>query len=389
MGFTSQDDLIKQITVNGKYLRRDNAKLINPAHTAGGWHCLAGMAGYPVATTYPGTDLVWVNCTEQNGDGTNLFGIPHGGNPGGTATKHILSVAANIVAAAGAPWQLKLVDLQGYYRLSGTNVTGTGSRVLINSNTFTASSSSGLLLTYTNDFATYTKVRFTNVGGALPTGLLTDTDYWLVRVSATTARVATSFDNAIAGNVIPYTDSGSGTHTFRIVMPRYANGVGCEAFFVSQTAPTGGGPNLTASAYDNTTLYTGTGTSAFAGSPTMGAAADAYAGRILHSGNAAGRYGPFLPRASGDLGVARINSFTWSGGTAYTGAGVVALCIARPLLDICVPVTGMFSERDLVNQLMSLPQVQDGACLVWLMFSTGATTANSPVNTVIDFGWGG
>lgn len=388
MGFTSQDDLIKQITVNGKYLRRDNAKLTTPVHTAGGWHCLAGLNGYPVATTYPGTDLVWRNCSEQDGDGTNLFGIPHGGNPGGSATKHILSVGANIVAAAGAPWQLKLIDLQGYYRLSTTNVTGISSRVLINSNTFTASSSSGLLLTYTNDFATYTKVRFTS-SGTLPTGLSIDTDYWLVRVSSTTARVATSFANAIAGTVISYTDGGSGTHTFRIQMPRYANGVGCEAFFVAQTQPTAGGPNLSASAYDNTADYSGTGTRSFAGSPTMGATADAYAARILHSGNASGRYGPFLPRASGDLGVARINSFTWSGGTAYTGTGVVALCIARPILDICVPVTGMFSERDLINQLMSLPQIQDGACLTWLLFGTGATTVNSPVNTVIDFGWGG
>ena len=66
----------------------------------------------------------------------------------------------------------------------------------------------------------------------------------------------------------------------------------------------------------------------------MGAAADAYAGRILHSGNAAGRYGPFLPLASGDTGIARVDSFTLSGGTAYTGSGVLALYVMRPLLDI-------------------------------------------------------
>lgn len=388
MGFTSQDDLIKQITINGKYLRRDSSKITSPVHTAGGWHSLASLNGYPNASTYPGTDLVWMNCTELSGDGTTILGMQHGGNPGGSATKHILSVGANIVAAAGAPWQLKLVDLQGYYRLSTTNVTGTGSRVLINSNTFTASSSSGLLLTYTNDFAMYTKVRFSSTT-TLPTGLSTNTDYWLVRVSSTTARVATSLANAIAGTVIAYTDAGTGTHTMRIQMPRYENGAGCQAFFVAQTQPTAGGPNLSASAYDNTTDYSGTGTRAFQGSPTMGATADAYAGRILHSGNAAGRYGPFLPLQGGDLGVARINSFTWSGGTAYTGSGVVALCIARPLLDIVVPVSGMLSERDLVNQIPSMPQVQDGACLVWLLFGTGATTANSPVNTMLDFGWGG
>jgi hypothetical protein len=391
MGFSSQDDLIQQITTNGKYLRRETQKITSPAHTAGGWHALFGGAGYPNATTYPSAqDLVFQTCTETYGDavGAAVLGIQHGGNVS-TATKHILNIGALMVAAAGAPWQAKLVDLQGYYRLATTNVTGTSARTLINSNTFTASSSAGLLLTYTNDFNNYTKVRFTNSGGALPTGLSIDTDYWLVRVSATTARVATSFANALAGTVVSYTDAGTGTHTLRICMPRTNNGTGCEAFFVAQTAPATGGPNLSASAYDDPSLYTGAGTRAFQGSPTMGAAADAYATRILHSGNAAGRYGPFLPKQGSDTGIARINSFTWSGGTAYTGTGVVALCICKPICDIALPVTGMWSERDLVNQLPSLPRVEDGACLGWLLFSTGATTNNSPFTAAIDFGWGG
>lgn len=386
MGFSSQDDLINQITVNGKYARVDNAKTTTPAHTAGGWHLLSGLGGFPNATTYPGTDLVWSNTDEFTGDGTTVFGIPNGGGVS-TATKHILNVGAAMVAAAGAPWQAKLVDLQGYYRLSTTNVTGTGSRTLINSNTFTASSSSGLLLTFTNDFKSGTKVRFTTTT-TLPTGLSLATDYWLVRVSSTTARVATSYANYVAGTVVAYTDGGTGTHTLMIQMPRYDGGAGCEAFFVSQTAPTAGGPNLTASAYDRSSDTAGAGTRAFQGSPSMGAAADAYATRVLNSGNAVGRYGAFLPKQAGDTSIARINSFTWSGGVAYTGSGVVALCIARPLLDLALPVTGMWSERDTVNQLPSLPRVYDGACLAWMLFSTGATTINSPFTSTIDFGWG-
>jgi hypothetical protein len=384
MGFTSQDDLINQITVNGKYLRQDNFKTTAPVHTAGGWHCLAGLGGSPNASTYPGTDLVWSSCDEFTGDGTTVLGIQHGGGVL-SATKHILNVGASMVAAAGAPWQAKLVDLQGYYRLSTTNVTGTGSRAMVNSQTFTASSSSGLLLTFASDFKSGTKVRFTTTT-TLPTGLSLATDYWLVRVSATTARVATSYANYVAGTVVAYTDAGTGTHTMTIQMPRYDSGVGCEAFFVVQTAPTAGGPNLTASSYTNTA---GTAGRAFQGSPTNGAAADAYATRILHSGNAAGRYGAFMPKQAGDTGIKSIESFTWSGGTAYTGSGVVALCIARPLLDIALPVSGMWSERDLVNQLPSMPRVYDGACLVWLLFGTGATTTTSPFTSSIDFGWGG
>lgn len=384
MGFSSQDDLLNQISTNGKYLRRDGTKLTAPVHTAGGWHSLFGMAGNPPASTFPGTTLLWRNCDEFTGDGTNVAGILNAGAVA-SATKHILNAGANVVAAAGAPWQLKLVDLQGYYLLSGTDVTGTSGRTLINSNTFTASSSSGLLLTYTNDFASGTKVRFTTTT-TLPTGLALNTDYWLVRVSATTARVATSYANYVAGTVVAYTDGGSGTHTMTIQMPRYASGAGCQAAFVVATQPTAGGPNLSASSYTNTA---GTGSRAFQGTPSMGATADAYAGRIIHSGNATGRYGPFLPLQGGDTGVASIQSFTFSGGTAYTGTGVLALSIMRPLLDLPVPVSGMWSERDLVNQLPSIPQVMDGACLTWLLFGAGATTAASPVSFALDFGWGG
>jgi len=386
MGYTSDDDMLNQMTVNGKRGRMDFTKSTAPVHTAGGWHMLTGLAGNPNAGTFPGTDLLFQSCWETSGDGTVVIGPQHGGvvTP---ATKHLLSLKAMMVAAAGAPWIAMLVDLQGYYRLSTTNVTGTGSRVLINSNTFTASSSSGLLLTYTNDFNTLTKVRFTNSGGALPTGLSAGTDYYLVRVSATTARVATSLANAIAGTVVAFTDAGTGTHT--LMIHTRSSGVGNQALFVSQTAPATGGPNLTASAYDNVTDTPGAGTRAFQGTPNMGAAADAYATRILHSGNATGRFGPFLPLQAADTGVARINSFTWSGGVAYTGTGVVALAIVKPIAEIPLPVTGILTERDLRSQLVSLPKIDDGACLQWLLFGTGATTTASPFMGVAEFGWGG
>jgi len=385
MGFSSDDDLLNEMTTNGKINKQTWSKTTAPVHTAGGWHMLNGLNGYPNAGTYPGTDLLWQSCWETSGDGTVVVGPQHGGvvTPD---TKHLINIGASIVAAAGAPWQAKLVDLQGYYRLSTTNVTGTGSRTLINSNTFTASSSSGLLLTYTNDFNTFTKVRFTTTT-TLPTGLAINTDYYLVRVSATTARVATSLANAIAGTVVAFTDAGTGTHTLRI-QTRADQGIGCEACFVAQTQPTAGGPNLTASAYDAPGTYDGSGTRAFQGTPSMGATADAYATRVLHSGNATGRYGPFLPRQGADTGIARINSFTWSAGTAYTGSGVVALAIVKPIADIILPATGVWSERDLRNQLPSLPKIDDGACLAWMLFGVGATTTASPFTATTDFVWG-
>lgn len=380
MGYGGHDDLMSELS-SGKILTRDGTKQTSPAHTAGGWHLTAGMNGSPIATTFPGTDLVWSACDEKNGDGTSIFGIDHGG-PVSPDTKHVISGGAMCVAAVGAPWLARLVDIQGYYRLSTTNVTGTGSRVLVNSNTFTASSSSGLLLTYANDWKPGTKVRFTTTG-TLPTGLALNTDYWLIRVSATTARVAASYADYVAGTAIAYTDAGTGTHTLTM---RPRNTAGLQAMFVVQTQPTAGGPNLTASSYTNSDGVAGR---AFQGSPSMGATAEAYATRILHSGNAAGRYGPFMPLQGGDKGIQSIESFTWSTGTAYTGTGVVALALVRPIgRPFPLPVTGMYTERDFVNMIPSFPRIDDGACLSWLLFGAGATSNVSPLTFDLDFGWG-
>jgi hypothetical protein len=389
MGFTSHDDLMQEITVNGHFLRTEFQKIITPADTAGGWRLLAGMAGTPVATTWPGTTLLWKACDELSGESTNVFGIQNGGAVS-TDTKHVVNASVLIgPAAAGAPWLAMLVDLQGYYLLTGADVTGTAGRTLINANTFTASSSTGLLLTYTNDFSSGTVVYFTTTG-ALPIGLALATPYWLTRISATTAKVSTSYANYVAGTFIAYTDGGSGTNTMTIRPGRYPDGAGLRAFYCTAgVLPTAGGPNLTASAYTNSA---GTGSRAFQPTtgtvPNMGATADAYLGRVLHTGNAAGRYGPFLPLMAGDAGVQSVQSFTWSGGTAYTGTGTVALCLVRPLLTIPVPVSGVAAERDLVNQLPSMPQVCDGACLTWMIFSTGATTTLTPIYASVDVAWG-
>ncbi|MFN4896367.1 MAG: BspA family leucine-rich repeat surface protein, partial [Pseudomonadota bacterium] len=76
----------------------------------------------------------------------------------------------------------------------------------------TFSSSSGLLVTYSGDRPTFSQVVF-KTNGTLPTGLTAGTTYWTVRVSGTTARLATSLANAQAGTVISFTDAGSGTHS--------------------------------------------------------------------------------------------------------------------------------------------------------------------------------
>jgi hypothetical protein len=123
------DDLINEMT-SGKFSRADWNKLTGAAaYTAGRWFDMSNLTGTPVANAWAGTALAWRTCDEATGNGTQIFGIPHGGNVS-PDTKHILNVSAVTAVATGVPAQLMLVDLQGYWpgisNNSGTAQTLTG-----------------------------------------------------------------------------------------------------------------------------------------------------------------------------------------------------------------------------------------------------------------------
>jgi len=286
------DDLINEMT-SGKFSRADWNKLTGAAaYTAGRWFDMSNLAGTPVANAWAGTALAWRTCDEATGNGTQIFGIPHGGNVS-PDTKHILNVSAVTAVATGVPAQLMLVDLQGYWpgisNNCGTAQTLTGTPSL-----------------------------------------------------------------------------------------RYTNGAGCRLFWV-QTAAAGATAQNIALSYSNTVP-----TSGRALPVTVAMTASAIAGHISHSGTAANNYGPFLPLASGDTGVSNVASVTMS--AANTGTG--ALCLARPLLTLPITTASVAGERDLLNQIPSLPQVKDGACLVWLYFAGAATGATTNFYGSLEMAWG-
>ena len=159
---------------------------------------------------------------------------------------------------------------------------------------------------------------------------------------------------------------------------RYTNGAGCRLFWV-QTATSGATAQNLALSYSNTVPTSGRSLPV-----TVAMTASAVAGHISHSGTAANNYGPFLPLASGDTGVSTVASVTFS--AANTGTG--ALCLARPLLTLPITTAAVAAERDLLNQLPSLPQVKDGACLTWLYFAGAATAASTNFYGAVEFGWG-
>ena len=293
MGFSSLDDLVNEVTNNGKFNRADWNKITGAAaYTAGRWYDMSGLAGTPVANSFTGTALAWRTCDESTGNGTDIFGIRHGGNVS-TDTKHLLNMSAVVGVATGVPSQLMLVDLQGYWpgitnnSLSAQTLTGTPSL-------------------------------------------------------------------------------------------RYTNGAGCRLFWV-QTATAGATAQNINVSYSNTVPTSGRTLPV-----TVAMTASAITPHISHSGTAANNYGPFLPLASGDTGVSTVATVTFS--AANTGTG--ALCLARPITTIPLATTSVSSERDLLNQLPSLPRIMDGACLVWLFFTGNATAASSNFYGSLEFGWG-
>ncbi len=294
MGWTSQDDFINEVTNNGKFNRCDFNKITGgSAYTAGRWYDFSSLGGSPVANAWAGTALAWTSCNESAGNGTQIFGMPHGGNVS-TDTKHILNVSALTGVATGVPSVLMLVDLQGYWP--------------------------GISL------------------------------------NSATAQTLT------------------GTPTLR-----YSNGAGCRLFGVVTAASGATAHNLALSYTDQA------GNAGNALPVTVAMTASAINGHIGHSGTAANNYGPFLPLANGDTGVQNVASVTIS---AASGSGTMALCLAKPLLTLPLTTVSVAAERDLMNQLPSLPQVKDGACLVWLYFAGAATAASTNFYGSADFGWG-
>jgi hypothetical protein len=389
MGYASVDDMVSELTA-GKGWRSDFSKGTgSSAFVAGNMYDLQQFAGSPVATTYPGTTLVAQTPTERNGAGAlgAGFGLYHGGNVS-SDTKHLLNLALYSSVATAVPGIAHLVDIVMYYPALVHN--STAAQTLVNANTFTASSSSGLLLTHTNDFGSanhYTSVTFSTTT-TLPTGLNNTDVFYLVRVSATTSRVATSEANAAAGTVIAFTDAGTGTHTLTVTPNRYADGAGLRMYTVATATVTNTATPVLSAAGFQYTNSAGTAGRVLGAvvNYTVGGTSIPPQGKIFHSGVASANYAPYLPMQAGDVGVRRVTQYQLS--TAYGSAQAGALVICKPLATIPIVTAAVAGERSMVMQLPSLPRVLDGACLGLIFFPGAATAANTPLMGYADFGWG-
>jgi hypothetical protein len=163
------------------------------------------------------------------------------------------------------------------------------------------------------------------------------------------------------------------TLTNGVGLPRYANGVGVKCMVVTQSANGATQPALTLNyrdQSDNDQAAPFAMTSPGASAPVS----------TLYANNGA----PFLPMAAGDTGIKRINSYTLATGTTGTVAFVLCKFLAA------MPIAGSNSptERDFLSQMVSLPRIEDDACLGIITLIGATMTPAQTLMGVIGHGWG-
>ena len=385
-GFASRDQII-QAQTNGQTWRADWSKNFNPtaAAVANEWHGLMRGNGNPApdAIFDAGTNLLFQAVRDNT---TNAASIQHGGDVQPSFYKYLLSGSAVSAAATAQPSVLALIDIVGFYRV--TSVTTTSAQATTNTlgmtDTFTADDTTDIC-TWTSvtdvpsNVLTGTRVRLTTTT-TLPAGLALATDYYVIKLSDTTFKLATSYANAALGTAINITSTGTGTHTVNWLLPRYTNGAGLNAMFFNPAATAMGAatPNLSLG-------YTNSAQVASRATPTVlpvgkTAASNSH---ILYTGaTGAGKYNFAVPRQSGDSGIAQIDTIQNS--VSYV-SGTYTVALYKELARFPITTLGVAAERDFLNQLPSLPRIYDGAALYLLCGSGVATPANSAFSGHLDF----
>lgn len=387
-GFSSNDQLINALA-NGQTFRANWGKNFNPtaAAVANEWHTLFRGAGNPAADAIfnAGTNLAFQAVKDNT---TSAGTIQHGGNVQSTYYKYLLSAAAVSAAATVVPGTLALVDVVGFYRV--TSVTTATAQATANtlgqSDTFSADASTDIC-TYTStanipsNILVGTRVRLTTTG-VLPAGLAAATDYYVIKVTDSTFKLATSFANAIAGTAINITDAGTGTQTITWLLPRYTNGAGVNAIFFNSNATALGAatPNLSLG-YTNSSQATSRAT------PTVlpiGKTAASNSHIIYTGATGTGKYNYAVPLQAGDAGIAEINTIQNS--VSYV-SGEYSVALIREIAQIPLSTLGLAAEQNFMFGLPSLPRIYDGAALYWLWGSGVATPANSAFSGYLNFIW--
>jgi hypothetical protein len=115
--------------------------------------------------------------------------------------------------------------------------------ILGNSDTFTASSSSGLLITTAQAIQMFKgmPIVFSTTSGILPTGITANTIYYVTADSSyngtTTFHISTTFANAMAGTAISWTDNGTAPNTISFAPSGASEGESAHIQLTGEVGP--------------------------------------------------------------------------------------------------------------------------------------------------------
>ena len=387
-GFSSEAQIINAFS-QGQTFQTNWTKQMNPTTAAVGGevHTLFRGSGNPGpdALFNTGTNLLFQGVTDTT---TSASSMQHGGDVQPTYYKSLMAASAVTSAATTVPGWLVLVDVVGFYRL--TSVTTATAQSTTNTlgfgDTFTADAGTDVI-TWTSttnrpsNILTGTRVRLTTTT-TLPAGLSLATDYYVIKVTDSTCKLATSYANAVAGTAINITDAGTGTHTMSRLLPRYTNGAGVQAFFFNSNATALGAatPSLSLG-------YTNSAQVASRATPTVLPVGKTAASNslVLHSGaSGAGKFNYTVPLQSGDAGIAEINTIQNS--VSYV-SGEYSVAMVKELTRVPLNVLGQPAMLNTQFDYPSMPRIYDGAALYWLYMSSTTTPANATFSGNLTFAW--
>lgn len=213
MAFVGLDDLISEISLEKMYRAdwqyRTGATAFSTASTSSGVDLSTQNIFFGTPNAFPGTALNWVTCNESAGNGTQVFGIPHGGNVS-PDTKHIISASA-ITPPTGLPvigGNLVLVDLQGYW--PGVSHATTSAQTLVGTPTLRYANGDGCRLytvatTALGATAHTIRVDYYDQGNNLTTGVATT-----VRASSVAGQISSTFPGSTPSLYLPIINGDTG-----------------------------------------------------------------------------------------------------------------------------------------------------------------------------------
>jgi hypothetical protein len=156
-------------------------------------------------------------------------------------------------------------------------------------------------------------------------------------------------------------------------LPRYTDGQGVQAIIAVQSALGAASPALTLS-YTDQSGNTGNSAAAHT-SPAVSASIST----LFQTSGA-----PFLQMVGADSGIRKIDSYTLASGTT----GTVAFILVKPLAEIPLAVVNTTVGQNMLAEIPSLPKIEDGACLGFIMLTGNAMVTACSFQGSAEFVWG-